>query len=541
MVIASILFSRRFSRGLSRGFSRLFLRLFCRLFSFLISYLFSYLFSFSGRFSCLLIVSLTSSFALTAPERIKLSAEDVAKQALNQSSLAFETNATSELGRLTWAKAIAAYDLALATELGFEKSKVQSSFASSSDQDETTKWTLSLTKSFTTGTQTSLDYTHSSLRSDLYATAAATARSQTESRLIGITLTQNLWKNYFGKADRHDIEAADKALESTRLTRIDNLESVVLTALKAYWKAAVAQETFQEALNSRERYQKLVEAVKKKNAYGYANPGELSQVQAEYEAREASVKTASADFLASLDELNTLLGLPPQTILEFEIKKNVTAPTLLTPVKLEELRSIRSARLKKEAASASLVATRSKDKPDLSLVAKVYTSGFDESSATANSEMLSGTNPKTYLGIKYQTPIGSSLYNEDILNKKLTRDIEVSKYDRLLRETSDTLSRLERNVQATYNTSVSLKNQQALREKVVSELNRTFSQGRTDISTLIEALNKYFGVELALVKSVGDYQIALNELAAARDELIKESDAKSVNLQNPNGPDKEEP
>ena len=73
---------------------------------------------------------------------------------------------------------------------------------------------------------------------------------------------------------------------------------------------------------------------------------------------------------------------------------------------------------------------------------------------------------------------------------------------------------------ATYAIAQSSMKQKDFFDKAVQELNRTYTQGRTDIKTLIDLMNSYFASEVQLSRAIGDYQIALNELAASRDELI---------------------
>lgn len=58
----------------------------------------------------------------------------------------------------------------------------------------------------------------------------------------------------------------------------------------------------------------------------------------------------------------------------------------------------------------------------------------------------------------------------------------------------------------------------------MNELNRSYTQGRTDIRNLIDAMNALNTTEVAHSRAVGDYFIALNEWAALRDELIKDKE-----------------
>jgi outer membrane protein TolC len=59
----------------------------------------------------------------------------------------------------------------------------------------------------------------------------------------------------------------------------------------------------------------------------------------------------------------------------------------------------------------------------------------------------------------------------------------------------------------------------------VQEIQRSYQQGRVDISQLIDALNRFFAAEIQYTQAVGDYQMSLNEWAAFQDQLITPSDS----------------
>ncbi|MFN7728565.1 MAG: TolC family protein [Bdellovibrio sp.] len=461
-----------------------------------------------------------------------LTPRDVAHRILNDSDRAKEVNYNADLIRLPYAQVLSKYDFSVYFETGYQRSKVESVGGNaSSDMDQSNLTTFTLQKSFSTGTTAHIEFTRNQTRYDLLATAPVTFVDRYTQNIAGLTLTQNLWGNFFGMADRAEVSSAEKYYMASRVTRANDLQTLVLEALEAYWTAYVAQETFQESLSSRDRYEKLVSSIRRKSSFGYSSPGELPQIQAEFEIRQQTVKTASANYLQALDSLATLLRIPPGTEIQFQSSEELPPPPKLGPVEIDKLRAVKSARLRKEAAESSYDGSKSRNRADLSLVGKVYTSGLDETDSGADNEFLAGTRPRSYVGIRYQYTFGSGLREEDILNKKLTKDLEATRFERMRLETSDQLLNLERQIQANYNVAVSSKNQRVLREKAINELNRTYAQGRTDIAILIEAMNKYFNSEIDLIRSIGNYQIALNRFAALRDELIPDPSVPNANVQ----------
>ena len=93
-------------------------------------------------------------------------------------------------------------------------------------------------------------------------------------------------------------------------------------------------------------------------------------------------------------------------------------------------------------------------------------------------------------------------------------------------EEKDKQAQAERQVTSTFAIAQSKKIQKEYREKAIQELTKSYNQGRTDIAILIDSMNKYFTSEVEYVRSIGNYQIALNEWAATRDELIPNKEEK---------------
>lgn len=465
----------------------------------------------------------------TSKKTITLNQKTVAELILKHGAKTQEVNLKYQQFRLDPAKALSAYDWKLLVESGFEYDKaatllMNSNPVSSKYERYTTK--ASLQKPFTTGTLLGLELSRLSQKLDIDGFSSNPPPPEQTLDIAGITLEQSLLGNFLGAADRGTVNAAELTYQANNVARANELEDVVLEAIRQFWKSYVAQENFKEAVNSRDRYKKLVEAVKRKTSLGYSNPGDLPQIQAEFETREQKVKTASTDYLKSLEDLITLLGLEPDTEITFEVPKDIPPVPQLPGKKVEDLRAVRSQKLKVEAAQESLNAAESSSYPTLNFVGRMYTTGADDTASGSYSEMTSGTRPKYYAGLKFQYNFGSDIQNETIINKKLTKDLEETRLKRQLAETNDLEAQAQRKVQAAFAIVQSAEKQKNFREKAAQELNRSYTQGRTDISVLITAMNNFFDSEIQYSQAVGNYATALNEWAAVRDELIPDDSEK---------------
>lgn len=454
---------------------------------------------------------------------ILLSQKDVAKLVIERSQKVKETNLKYLQLRLAPTQALSSYDWVLSGDAGQEWDKTESTTNPTSTLFQRYKSSLSLKKSLLTGTNLALEYSRNSFYSDNSA-ATNSSINQATSDLLGFTAEQNLLKNAFGNGDRAALATAKYQFEASSIIRANELQDIVLDALRLYWNTYVAEENFNEANAARERYKKFVDAVKRKTTYGYSNPGEFYQVQAELENREQMVKTTSSEYLKLRENLLQLLQLPNEQNISFPTMSAIPDAPKLTQKNLEELRVIKSQDLKIKAAEAALNASESNQKPTLSLLGSVYTSGYSDTPSVAQSHLLSGSHPKYYVGIKFQYSFGSDYHTEDQINKKSSLDLEKAKRIRLNEELVNNHKQAERKVQTTYFAVLSSQKQKEFREKAMNELQRSFNQGRTDIGILIDAINRFFNAEILYTRSIGDYFIALNEWAALRDELISDQE-----------------
>lgn len=483
----------------------------------------------------LVFILCASARAEDAPARrpnIKLSQKAVAETVLKQGYKSQEVNLTFLQQRFEMAKVFKEYDWNLTAEMGYQYDKLTQFSPRTIPGSSYKSWISSATlkKPFaTTGTIFQLDYARLS-QNAYYSTLVSTTPpgpTALTQDLFTLTIEQKLLNNIFGFADRAKLRAAEETFKAQEVGRTDNLQTVVLDTIKAFWDAYVAKETFKEALASRDRYKRLVSQIKQKSSYGYAKPGELSQVQAEYEGQEQAVKKASTVYLAKEETLVTLLNLEPGTEIDFVVDESIPPVPKLNPVQIEKLRAIRAQKLRADSARNQLKASSSLAYPELNLVGKLYSSGFDETASGSLTEATSGTHPKYYVGAKFVYHFGSNYQNEDILNKRVTRDLEETKLARQKLEQADAMAQAERSVQANYTIVQSAMAQNDFRVRAVQELTRTYGQGRTEIKVLIDAINNQFNTEVALSRAIGDYQIALNQWAAVRDELIPDDKGES--------------
>lgn len=460
-----------------------------------------------------------------AASPVVLTPEAAQKLILQQGPKSQEVDLRFSSLRLTPVQILSDYDWRLRLETGYEYDKSVALLANRQfpqNLNERTTLTASLQKQFTTGTLLGVDVTRLSVEtSPLTATTFPPIPHQVRD-IAGISFEQSLYGNSFGRADRALITSADLTFKAQNLDRINELETVALEGVRQYWLAATAEIALKESQKSLQAYKKLTDDVRRKTRLGQTIPGDLPQVLAEYELRTQAVKSAEVEFLKARQDLITLLNLPTDSQIQFSPVQNIGALPAGVEKNIEETRSVQSQKLKAEAAQEALEASESAQTVNVKFIGRAFTSGVNENQDRAFDQLMSGTRPQYYAGLRVEYNFGSNIQEETILNRKMTRDLEHTRLRRQISETHDQLDQASRNLKASYEIAQSAESQKKFLQQAYNELKRSYDQGRIDISILIGAINRYFEGEIAFSRALGNYSVAQAEWLASRDELVSD-------------------
>ena len=381
--------------------------------------------------------------------------------------------------------------------------------------------TVGLNRYFTTGTYLGFELSRLAQDIRLPQTSTSTTPRHQVLGIAGVVLEQALWGNFLGAGDRGLVRAAQLTYDAQKIERLDEIENVIISGVQQYWTALIAQKSYKEAINARDRYKQIAANIQKNTRLGNTNPGDLPQVRAELESKEQNVDSSFVFFQSEQDKLLTLLNLDPNSEVEYEGVENVkyTQP-VIESIDTKSLRSIQAQTLRVQAASEAYEASKTNYRPKLNLVGKAYSSGIGTDSDMSQEQMLSGTQPKYYIGLRLQHTFGDDINEEQIRNKRLAKELETIKMERSLLNVENRKSLLERNVLSAYTILESTQRQKAFRKTASDELAKSYNLGRVDISSYITALNNYYTAEVQYTEAVANLKLAEKELLAFKDQLV---------------------
>jgi outer membrane protein TolC len=470
--------------------------------------------------SSFLTLALIASSSTPAFAVLKLTPQSVVDLALKQSLIVKNTELTAQLSYFQLSQALGVYDFNIDIEPGYTYNEAENILQTGDAVNQQFNLLAALSKRFISGTTLSLTYLDNRLSRT--PNAFATTPGQSTGNLTSLTLglRQNLLANFFGRSDRLLLEAYREQVDSALENREEQLEGRLLDVMTLYWRAYIAEQQFQQNLMARDKYAQLVQNVRRKAGFNLSSPGELPRLEAEQETTESKVKASSSNYLNAVQDLLTALRLETKEQIVLDVPTEIPPVPQLAPKSTDELRAVHIGKMNLDVAEKTLSSVKSRALPTLDLIASAATTGSDPSHSDALAEMASTTKPTYYVGLQFQTPIGTTTYRGLIANADVLKQIAENNYLTSIDQAKETLDTSARQVLAQYSVAKLSIDVVSQRERVVRELESAYRQGRQPLVELIRAYNDLFQAQLDRATAIGNYHIGLNQLAAARDELV---------------------
>ncbi len=456
---------------------------------------------------------------VSASAALKLTPQDVADLVLSKSRRAQIEELTAQKSYLVLQNALGVYDLKFTFMPSYELNEAENLQLMGNIRERTQTIYGSLSKQLPTGTNLALEFTN--IQQTAVLRPGSPGSPQITLNSAQLAVRQSLWQNAFGYADRLGEEIGRRTVETALETRDQNLQGVLLDALRLYWNVYVAERQLKDNIAAREKYELLIQTVRRKAGFNLQAPGELPRLQSELEGVEQRIKKASATYLNLLQDLLTMLQLETGEPVELAAPMEIPPVPKLTAKELESLRSVQIAEKKLENARKALSQTKSRNHPRLDLVLKAKSTGVDSENGTSFAEMQAVTKPYYYVGLHFETPFwGSDRKRGELADAEVNLRLAEVEYQMKKEEARNRLLSAERNVASLYAVAKSAVEAVQQRERVVRDMDRAYNQGRQSLVELIRAYNELFAAQQERADAIGKYHIALNELAAARDELV---------------------
>lgn len=271
----------------------------------------------------------------------------------------------------------------------------------------TTATALGLSKKFSTGT--TLAFTGETYKYD-YDQPLTPGDTGYSTGRLGISLTQSLWKDSFGRATRlrQNREALTARLE--KLSSDLKKRATLIQVESDYWDFLVAQENVKLKQANLERAKKLQSWSSNRVYNGISDQSDLLQIKALVSSRELELANAKDELeskgITIRENLDLVAG---DSVPEFTSSLTDSRPYVnelskkSNMIRIQNYLSQLEAKIKQDASDE----VRDSLRPDLALTGKYYTTSYDVDYSTMQSNIAKDDRPVTFVGLSLSWMFGS--------------------------------------------------------------------------------------------------------------------------------------
>ena len=219
---------------------------------------------------------------------IEISLNDVSRLAIENSLDIQIAQYDAYISRTSLDDALSIFDTIFTAEAAYSRDKKAQASSLAVSDTKKHSFSLGLEKKLFTGTTLSLDATATKTR----ANSIYNSSNPYNEALVGLTIKQELGKNFFGLADRADIKLTKLDIENFEFTSLDDIEEILYKAQKVYWNLVLKDEEVVIRENIFEFAKRLHEIYKNKYSIGLVEESELLAMEALVYTRESDLTVA---------------------------------------------------------------------------------------------------------------------------------------------------------------------------------------------------------------------------------------------------------
>jgi len=366
------------------------------------------------------------------------------------------------------------------------------------------KLSFFVNKKFLTSTTTSLELTQAQYKSN-------TNNTNYSQNYLTFSIDQNIYPYLLTPQDQLNYQSLNKESERIELQNELDLNDHIRDVVSLFWKTLAIQKSVQENSDLLKKYESLVKLIQRKRQNSYASAGELEQALAEYEQRKQNLIDDRNTLENNTVQLKQLLNINPKNQIELvQVQQKIEKPQLYKG-NLKLLKKYQIQKLKADSSSDAYDATKLKGSPRLGIYAKLTEQGLDSNSAESYREFQNFSKDRYSIGVKLDYTFDDTSSEKDRAIKNLTKTIETQRFYRLENDLAHQIDVYYNKMENAYNNLKTTDTILKYRIEALNQINTNYNQGRSDISFLIDALNKKIQAEVAILNAIGNFETAKSD------------------------------
>ena len=388
----------------------------------------------------------------------------------------------------------------------YQTSRAETGSPLSGDDNSAKLYSLGIQESTDFGLSGQLTYGVTQASSNGAITSATTAGPQ-------LTLTQSLWRNWFGEEMRATkLQIASAAL-AQRFAQSFQQTLILAEAEQAYWGLALAREQVNSAKEVLGLTEKSQNWSAKRERLQLADRADLLQANAALLQRRLDLQSSIDNEKTASRRFNTIRGNNADTVTErLSSFDSTVIENLQIPKRIEKRDDVRAAEQNKFIAEAAARLARQKNTPTLNLTGAVGLNGRDPLTGEAINKSWRTERPNYAIGVQATIPLDlgtqsdiRSGYQKEVVAADVLYQRRVFENDRLWND----LTTLFTDAVARYKISSEL--EKVNKDKVEYERFR-HGRGRTTLYQVILFENDYAQSQFGRIRAQADVLNAYAQL-----------------------------
>lgn len=411
-------------------------------------------------------------------------------------------------------------ELAPVLSAGYLKSKDKSLPSTLATGERTVdQYSLGLAKKFFTGTAIKIEALNYDFNNE---GPLVPGYDQFSTGSVGVTVSQSLWKDFFGAGTRIKINRQKSAGRIDK-TAAELQRRLFLIQLESdFWDYAVAIEDLKLKKSNLERAVKMETWTTRRVANGISDKADLMNIKALSSLRNLQLQTAEEELKTQQVKFRENLGLSGNDVLP-EVKTDISGARqyIENLLKQKNIVSLESEISKLESETKMYVADEVKDslRPDLSVFGSYATTSFNRSRTEALNKMTESDYPKSAIGVNLSWAIetdSKSGLRDSALKESLTAQYKAEKKSISSKNAWDELVRKYTLTQKNVKSLEQIANFQRERSKAEQD---KFLKGRSVTANVVTAETDAAEAEVTLLKA----KAGLKKLEASGLLFVSES------------------
>lgn len=254
---------------------------------------------------CCLILCAAGSLNAYAQQRV-VSLDEVSRLALDNNFDIQLVKYDIRISRQGIDAAKSAYDTLLEASLGYGNDKSAHNSTLLSDETTSRDAAVSLARTLPSGTTVTVEHAASRTRQD---PATSVTYNPVHEASVGVTVSQDLGRNFFGLQDRGAVRVAMKDVAGAEYVSFDKIEQALADVQKSYWVLVLNEEIYTMQQEFLDQSKRLYEIDQERITHGLIEEPQLLGSEANYQQQWSAVLAARDELKASENVLRLELNL----------------------------------------------------------------------------------------------------------------------------------------------------------------------------------------------------------------------------------------